>query len=132
MVDEGIRVVTRELFGKRRMEKFSGCFHCGLPQALCERWEEAEDGGRFRLARGRGCQYEGVLVKMYVGLRARYEDEATQVVEEMKTRDGNDEAGSVYTWLGGLIKWGEVQASRICRVCICLGRLEEDRERVDG
>jgi superfamily II DNA helicase RecQ len=44
MVDEGIRVVTRELFGKRQMERFSGCFHCGLPQALCERWEEAEDG----------------------------------------------------------------------------------------
>jgi hypothetical protein len=132
MIDEGVQVVTREMFGKRKMAKFSGCYYCGLPQAVCERWEEdEEDGGRFREVIGGGCQYGGVLVRMYVGLRAKYGDEATRVVEEMKAREGNVEGESGYGWYGGLIKWGGIQAMRMCRVCVYLGRLEEEEERVD-
>ena len=125
MVDEGIQTMTRELFGKRRMARFSGCFYCGLPQGLCDRWEEDGDGGRFREARGRGCQYKGVLVRMYVGLRARHGDEAARVVEEMKVQDGQGERESGMAWFGGLIKWAGIQASRICRVCVYLAALEE-------
>lgn len=33
----GIRVLKEEMFGKRRLERFSGSFYCGLPQAICQR-----------------------------------------------------------------------------------------------
>ncbi len=36
IVDKGIQVVTRELFRKRQIEKFLGCFYCRLLQVLCE------------------------------------------------------------------------------------------------
>jgi hypothetical protein len=124
MVDEGIRVTTKELFGKRQMARFSGCFHCGLPQSLCDRWEEDGDGGRFKEVRGRSCQYKGVLVGMYVGLRARYGDEATRVVEEMKMQGGHGGGERGYAWFGGLIRWAGLQASRMCQVCARLGALE--------
>jgi hypothetical protein len=124
MVDEGIRVATKELFGKRQMARFSGCFHCGLPQSLCDRWEEDGDGGRFKEVRGRSCQYKGVLVGMYVGLRARYGDEATRVVEEMKMQGGHGGGERGYAWFGGLIRWAGLQASRMCQVCARLGALE--------
>ena len=43
-------------------EQFGGCFHCGVPQQICTRWEpEDADGGRMALVPGRGCAYAGVL-----------------------------------------------------------------------
>ena len=65
------------------------------------------------------------MVRMYVGLRARYGDEATRVVEEMKVQDGQGGRESGMAWFGGLIKWAGIQASRICRVCVYLAALEE-------
>ncbi|KAM7182593.1 hypothetical protein V8F33_014191, partial [Rhypophila sp. PSN 637] len=34
-IENGIQRVGKELFRRRRMEKFSSCFSCGMPQALC-------------------------------------------------------------------------------------------------
>ncbi|KDN63953.1 hypothetical protein CSUB01_12490 [Colletotrichum sublineola] len=56
-VQEGIRMIETEMFTKRRFELFSGCFHYGLPQGVCQRWEaEASDRGRFSLGSG-ACQF---------------------------------------------------------------------------
>ncbi len=41
---------------------------------------------------------------MYVRLRARYRDKATQVVEKMQEQDRYSRAGITYRWLGGLIR----------------------------
>ncbi|KAK1623170.1 hypothetical protein BDP81DRAFT_439719, partial [Colletotrichum phormii] len=30
-VQQGMRTAEREIFGRRRLELFSGCFYCGLP-----------------------------------------------------------------------------------------------------
>ena len=29
----------REMQGRIRFERYSGCFRCGVPQAICNRWE---------------------------------------------------------------------------------------------
>jgi len=41
-------------------ERFSGCFQCGVPQAICEGFENAVDGG-WKKRYGGVCQYQGVL-----------------------------------------------------------------------
>ena len=52
---------------KMRFEEYSGCFWCGVPQEVCNRWED--DGrGRYQRAEGRDCQYRGVLVGALFGL----------------------------------------------------------------
>jgi superfamily II DNA or RNA helicase len=50
-----------------KFDNWSGCFWCGVPQVICNRWED--DGkGRHRRVRGGGCQYTGTLVAGVVGL----------------------------------------------------------------
>jgi superfamily II DNA helicase RecQ/uncharacterized C2H2 Zn-finger protein len=54
-------------------ERFSGCFWCGVPQAICNRWED--DGrGRYQRVGNGNCQYEGVLVAGVVGLVFGYKN----------------------------------------------------------
>ena len=126
-LDEAVRTVTKEMFGLKRMEDFAGCFFCGVPQALCGRWVADDgDGRRFRQVKGGRCQYKGTLVKMYLGLMMGYRAEATEVMEAMMREDGVDgeDTSRWYVWLGRMIEWGGIQASKMCRVCVYLGRLE--------
>ena len=60
---ETIRAVEEKI----RFEAYSGCFWCGVPQEICNRWED-NGGGRYQRAEGRDCQYRGVLVGGLLGL----------------------------------------------------------------
>ncbi|KAF4480637.1 hypothetical protein CGGC5_v011645 [Colletotrichum fructicola Nara gc5] len=116
------RQMEEAMFDGRRMENFSSCFHCGLPQGWCQRWEPlGEDGGRFREVEGGSCQYQGMMVAMFavatIGVGSRVYEET---VRAMRRADGLEEWASsekeVYDWLGQTIEWGGVQSSKLCRL----------------
>ncbi|KAK7177507.1 DNA helicase [Paraphaeosphaeria sporulosa] len=46
---------------------YSGCYWCGVPQAMCGRWED-NGQGRYRQVEGGVCQYQGVLVGGLIGM----------------------------------------------------------------
>jgi hypothetical protein len=48
-------------------EKYSGCFYCGVPQAICHRWRENDQGG-FTRQWEQACQYEGILIPMVAAM----------------------------------------------------------------
>jgi RecQ family ATP-dependent DNA helicase len=52
---------------KIRFEEFSGCYWCGVPQEICNRWED-NGRGRYQRAKGGDCQYRGVLMGGLFGL----------------------------------------------------------------
>ncbi|KAH7116674.1 hypothetical protein B0J13DRAFT_459152 [Dactylonectria estremocensis] len=55
-ITKAIGMVGRELLGRKRMQKFSGCFDCGIPQQICNQWEaHNEDGRRFTRVKGAIC-----------------------------------------------------------------------------
>lgn len=58
---------------KIKFERYSGCFWCGVPQAICDRWED-NGQGRYQRASEGTCQYEGVLIAGVVGLVFGYKD----------------------------------------------------------
>jgi RecQ family ATP-dependent DNA helicase len=58
-----IKVVEEKI----KMEAYSGCFWCGVPQEVCNRWED-NGRGRYQRAEGTDCQYRGVLVAGLMGL----------------------------------------------------------------
>ncbi|KAM7210561.1 hypothetical protein V8F06_014061 [Rhypophila decipiens] len=112
------------------MDRFSSCFSCGVPQALCNQWKEEEgDGGRFQQVLGGRCQYQGLLILILVGSMVKYGEQAMRVVEEMMDKEGVDGRERVgwYKWFAKVISWGGIQASQVCRVCVYLGRLEKRR-----
>ncbi|KAJ0328460.1 hypothetical protein COL922a_013181 [Colletotrichum nupharicola] len=83
-IRERMRLVEREMFSKKRFERFSGCFNCGLPRDVCARWEaEAEDGGRFRRLEGAVCQFSRTLVGLFSASIARLpEAQWSRMMEE--------------------------------------------------
>ena len=52
---------TNEIERLIRLERYSGCFGCYLPQSICSKWED-KIGGGYQLVRGQSeCQFPGVL-----------------------------------------------------------------------
>jgi len=47
--------------------RFCGCWECGLPYRICQRWEDIHgDGGKFRRVSGGRCQYPNIMA-MVIG-----------------------------------------------------------------
>jgi superfamily II DNA helicase RecQ len=59
--------MIKEVEEKIRFDEYSGCFWCGVPQEVCNRWDD-NGRGRYQRAEGRDCQYRGVLVGGLFGL----------------------------------------------------------------
>ena len=117
------------LFGARRLERYSGCFHCGVPQEWCESWEaEAEDGGRYRRTGGR-CQYKGMLETVVSGFWLAGQKGRVLVGEAMK-RDGVDRQSREegYKWFGRKIRWGGLETNNMWRVFYMLNNLGKIKE----
>ena len=128
-VETGMAWVRQEIFEKRKMEKYSGCFYCGIPQSLCGRWRAKDsDGGRFTQVSGGGCQYRDTIIGMAGGLLGRDVHHAGRVGRKMMGEAGCSEEDEMQDWLGRLVSWGGIQASQLCRLCVYLEREERGVE----
>jgi superfamily II DNA helicase RecQ len=56
-IKEAIQTVEEQV----QFERYSGCFWCGVPQEMCNRWER-NSYGRYQRAKDGDCQYSGVLM----------------------------------------------------------------------
>lgn len=113
------RGIYQTMFEEKRFARFSGCFHCGLPQAICDRWaSEEEDGGRFHSSGRQACQYDGVVVQALAGASAYHYEEVTEMVERMMAEDGFDGEGEdrMYSWMGRRVRWSGMETNQMCRV----------------
>jgi RecQ family ATP-dependent DNA helicase len=48
--------------------KYSGCFKCGVPQAICNRWQMKLEGAGFERNDLSDCQYARVMIRMLGGI----------------------------------------------------------------
>lgn len=118
------------LFKGRKLQEFSGCYRwgCGVPQAWCNSWEEAEgDGGSYvRKQGGWQCQFRGVLVEGSMGLLAAGKElGGDEVIEELMSEAGVDseDLQSRYGWFGKKIRWGGIETNNLCRVFYILNKI---------
>lgn len=125
-VERGIGLAEREIFGKRRLENFSGCFECGLPQEMCGAWRRTEEEGeRYSRTTGGRCSYAGRLLEMYGWGMVRAEPGGIErVTRRMMREEGLTlalvEKDEWHIWLGGLTRWDGMQCSRLCKVTYML------------
>lgn len=85
------------------------------------------------MTRGGKCQYEGVLVQLYVGLGIRLGERWGVEISKMMETDGVQMTdgftmNKIYEWLGGLSEWGGMQASRMCQVVYQFNQAVLERE----
>jgi RecQ family ATP-dependent DNA helicase len=74
---EAIRTIEEQI----KFESYSGCFWCGVPQEICNRWER-NSYGRYQRAKDRDCQYRGVLTGGLMGIALGW----TEVGERWRAR----------------------------------------------
>lgn len=99
------------------MEKFSGCGWCLVPQAWCDRWERVEDEGEMYAERkGRRCQFDEVVMSMYVGFRRGVEGFAEEMDERVRGRfpeEGRGVEEKRWKYVGERMMWGEMETNRL-------------------
>ena len=114
-------VVREELFGKRRLERFSGCFQCGLPQVVCHSWRgREEDGGRFESS-GRECGRDMILARLWASMWLRDEERCKRWMRREGFRgigedEGEEGEEQSWVWMGERVKWGDVETNNMCKV----------------
>jgi superfamily II DNA helicase RecQ len=122
---EGIRCEVENMRKGVRYEPFSSCFHCGVPQAICTRWQQKEEQGWWEEMRGGRCQYSNVLIGAIATMLSEGEDGVDEEMYEWMTREGVNirEEKQVYGWLGGRVEWGGIEASKMVQVFHKLARV---------
>lgn len=115
-----VRTGLEIIQGLIRWERFSCCFECGVPQAICEGFESTADGGWKKRSDG-SCQYRGVLFASIASIWAKWEDEFTHWVQRRMADEGvrwrkELEFEEVVRWFGKKIQWGGVESNKMCWV----------------
>ena len=115
--------IKDQMWGKRRLERYSGCFGCGVPQLVCNRWRTAdEDEGTFVEDRGKECQFAGVVIRVVGAVIAI--EEGKGLAREIDELRG---IADPYVWMGKKRDWGGIESNWLCwvffRCCRVLEKL---------
>jgi superfamily II DNA helicase RecQ len=64
-IERRVKQIQEWMGQKGSFARFCGCWECGLPYRICNRWEDIYgDGGKFRRIAGAQCQYADVMAKI--------------------------------------------------------------------
>jgi superfamily II DNA helicase RecQ len=120
-VRKGVQEFTTFVQQKRSMERFSCCFCCYIPQAICEHWkhkEDKEERGRWEEDNSQECQYPDVIVPAFWSMMMIRGQVALDWLYDWAERDGydiRDDTESERQWLGKKVEWGGIEGNNLIR-----------------
>lgn len=102
-VDQMVRTMKDE----RKYAPYSCCFPCGVPQAICQRFEPHPQGGWRQIA-GIKCQFPGVVIPTVISIMHLDPGGCSEPVYQWMEADGvdRDQDDQVYAWFGQKVRWG--------------------------
>jgi superfamily II DNA helicase RecQ len=111
--------IHTEMIVKRRFARFSGCFFCGFPQAMCGRWS-ARDIRTYVQVGGGECTYGGVFEKALGWLWVIRNPELQYFVRKLHGQ--MEDKTEFYKWLGKKVRrWG-IETNIGCVLLVSIGR----------
>lgn len=118
----------RDMLRAIKYDRFSGCFECGVPQAVCNRWERSGRNS-YRQNKGEECQFRDVMAGVLYGVKYGYPEMwgAWRVRLEGlgAVRAVSDE--QVFSYLGRQWKKNGLESNRLVQEFMWLaGRLEDN------
>lgn len=118
MVYKMVQIMIEGIQEKRRFARFSCCYQCGVPQAICQRWKQKEGVGGFKEVSGVSCQYAGVVIPVVTVVWQAWYSSEQNIIRQWMERDRVDTSNleNAYWWFGQRVKWGRIEASRLCQV----------------
>jgi hypothetical protein len=133
---EMVRAAVEKVREVLRWEAYSCCFVCGLPQAMCERYEAEGSNGWRRVTGGR-CQFGGVMVEGLVAMWAADDEGVTEWIQEQirgcgwRERAGEGEFGLAMRWMGRKIRWGGMESNEMSRMFVRVEKRWRSRNEGD-
>jgi len=120
-VREALQLMVDEMTGrnKRRFEKFSCCFYCYVPQAICQHWQQKDEQGWWKEVDGVDCQFKGIVMPAFISMLHIQEKWLMDIIYEGIVIQDQIEWGDeieVYKWLGKKVKWGGIEVSKLVQV----------------
>lgn len=102
-----------------RFANYSGCFNCGTPQSICQRWQAQESGGKWMRIRDGPCQYGSVVFESMASIAvASPQDVAIKEIiegylqgEEWIGVDTTELPAMCKVW-GQRVTWGEFESNK--------------------
>jgi hypothetical protein len=120
--------IRRELFTKKRIRRFAGCYTCGWPQQMCQSWEaDRSDGGRLIRRRGIECGEKDMLIEQVATFwticEMRDEDFSAFL---QRSVGGLGEEEDIWEWMGRRCMIGELEGNHLCKAWfVWIQELEE-------
>jgi hypothetical protein len=115
------RSLRDQLWGQRRLQSYSGCFGCGLPQRLCDSWVENEGGGFGRAGRTVGwqCRSKGFLESVLISFLTYFKELAFDIVQGLRSKNKASNTFSLdeelVIWLGRKVRLHGLESNNLCR-----------------
>jgi superfamily II DNA helicase RecQ len=122
---DDVRGGVRELQARLQWARYSCCFDCGVPQAICTSYTERLDAGWDKIP-GARCQFAGVLVPLVIAIWVLDDCRFTKWVQARMQREGiwHQDTGpsadfdQMVLWMASLVRWGGIQSNRMCWVLV--------------
>ena len=124
LAEEEAREVRTELFTKKRLQRYSGCFLCGFPQEICDRWVVRGVGSKARYVQSESiCSYEGLFEEVLGWARVVRRPELQFIIGSLggQVKEGEE----LYRWLGTKVRWARTETNNGCLVLVTLIRFIE-------
>lgn len=117
-IERGVKQIQEWMGRKGSFERYCGCWECGLPYRICNRWEDLYgDGGKFRWIAGEQCQYPDMMAKVIGAGLSRARDVLEYIFRQIgKTEEGKEVGVDDLLRIGGRRRkdWGGMETNEMC------------------
>jgi superfamily II DNA helicase RecQ len=127
-VQSSCSTFSKTVQDKRTMEAYSCCYHCYVPQDICQHWKSTKKGGRWEVDKTKSCQFPNVIVPAFWSLLLKGLEETMEWLREWATQDGFniDDDIQCLKWLGKKVEWGGIEGNKFHQAFLGMAKRVED------
>lgn len=117
--------LTKKMADEKWFDRFSCCYHCHAPQAMCQRWQQKSEQGWWEEVGGVECQFGDIVIPGVYSMLNRGGSEEVWRLNEWAATEGVDlskDLNEVCKWFGKRVEWGGIEGSRLLQVFFILAK----------
>ena len=117
-IERNVERVEEWMGQKGSFARYCGCWECGLPYRICNRWQDIYgDGGKFQQIAGGKCQYPDIMAKVIGAGLSRARDVLEYIFRQIgKVEEGKEVRIEELLRIGGRRRkdWGGMETNEMC------------------
>jgi superfamily II DNA helicase RecQ len=126
IVQDYCKEFTSLIHAKNAIGRFTGCFRCYVPQAICQHWAAKSEGGLWEVDSTQECQFAGVVIPVFWSMVVQGGEGILALIQEQSSREGyyqvRDNNDEFLEWLMGPVEWGKVESTHLVKMFLYLSK----------